>query len=168
MDEFSVLIDQIDELLTGGVEDEEDAMELAVVAGQASRLEGDPMSLVDVESWRDSRGAALLNDAWNEVELEALVEEVDSVSVGGDAHAVEEALFDFDEIVAAAVWSRKTEVVRSSAKMVAAIIRQLPDVFASASDTAVEIVRSKAVAENMELYDFWFAVCEAAQWADND
>ena len=107
-------------------------------------------------------------DAWAEVELEALVEEIDAVSVGGDAHQVEEALFDVDDLIAAAVWSDQKAVVAHVARRVAALIRQLPDAFAQVAQTAQEMVKSRAVAKHLDVYDFWLAVCEAEQWADSE
>jgi hypothetical protein len=159
--ELDVLVEQLDELLGEGVVDTEDALELAIVAGLAARLGAGP-ALADADAWRVGPGAELVAELWDEVDADALVEAIDEVS-GGSAtdEEVEEALFDFDDLVAAALWCRKPEVVRAAARKVEALIRQVPDPFAPVADLAGPIARLPAVAEHLDLYGYWLAVSDA-------
>lgn len=161
--ELDVLVEQLDELLGEGVVDAEDALELAIVAGLAARLGATDAQLADAVAWRDVTGAELVKELWDEVDVDALVEAIDEVT-GGDAtdDEVEEALFDFDDLVAAAIWCRKAAVVRPGARKVEAAIRQIPDPFACVADLAAPIARLPAVAEHLDLYGYWLAVADAA------
>jgi hypothetical protein len=139
--ELDVLVEQLDELLGEGVVDTEDALELAIVAGLAARLGAGP-ALADAEAWRDGPGAELVAELWDEVDPDALVEAIDEVSGGGASdEEVEEALFDFDDLVAAALWCRKAAVVRAAARKVEGLVRQVPDPFAPIADLAAPIAR---------------------------
>lgn len=160
--ELDVLVEQLDELLGEGVVDAEDTLELAIVAGLAARL-GAGKQLADAEAWRDGPGRELVAELWDEVDVDALVEAIDEVS-GGDAtdEEVEEALFDFDDLVAAALWCKKGAVVRAAARKVEGLIRQVPDPFACVSDLASPIARLPAVAQDLELYGYWLAVADSA------
>lgn len=162
MDELQVLLDQVDELLGEGIVDGSDALEFAVVVGLASRLGASADALAEAEAWRKGTGAPLLTEIWAEVDpaeyVEALVGVIDGES---PAEAVEEALWDFDELVAAAIWSRQTAKVRAAAAEVADLVRDVPEVFAPLRASGVEMARSMAVAEHIDLYGFWLAVADA-------
>ncbi len=156
-----MLVEQLDELLTEGVVDTEDTLELAIVAGLAHRLGAGP-ALADAEAWRDGPGADLVKELWDEVDVDALIEAIDEVS-GGSAtdEEVEEALFDFDDLVAAAIWCKREAGLRVAARKVEGLVRQVPDPFAVIADLAGPIARLPAVAEHLELYGYWLAVSDA-------
>ncbi|MCA9490517.1 MAG: hypothetical protein KC621_11360 [Myxococcales bacterium] len=163
--ELDVLLEQLDELLGEPVVDAEDALEIAIVAGLAARL-GGGASMKDAEAWRDGDGAELLADLWEQVDTDALIEALDEVSTGGATdEEVEEALFDVDDLVAAAIWCGQRKAVRAGAARAAAIVRQIPDVFAPLADLAKPIAKLPSVAEDLDLYDYWLAVTDAAQYA---
>ncbi len=166
--ELDVLLEQLDELLGEPVVDAEDALEVAIVAGLAARLapRGGVGSLVDAERWRAGDGRELLAETWDQVDLEPLLEALDEVTGGGATdEEVEEALFDVDDLVAAAIWCGRTDVVRAGARKTAEIVRQIPDVFAPVADLAKEIARLPAVAEHLDLYDYWLAVSDASAYS---
>ena len=159
--ELDVLLEQLDELLDEPVVDAEDALEVAIVAGLAARLGGGP-SLQEAEAWRDGDGRELLAETWEQVDMDALLEALDEVSGGGATdEEVEEALFDVDDLVAAAIWCGQRKVVRAGAAKAASIVRQIPDVFAPLADLGKPIARLPSVAEDLDLYDYWLAVTDA-------
>lgn len=166
--ELEVLLEQLDELLEEGAVNAEDALEIATVAGLAQRLGATPDRLVPAESWRAGPGGPLLEEAFDEIDVDELIDTVDDVSSGGvDDDEVDDALSDFDDLVAAATWAGRTDLVRGAARRVAAIVRQLPEVFAPLAPDGVAMARTSVVAEDPVLYDYWFAVADAAQWADD-
>ncbi len=105
--ELEVLLEQLDELLTEGAVDAEDALEIAVVAGLAHRLGAPAAALVDAEAWRAAAGRDLLAEVWEELDVDALlVEAIDAAATNElPEEEVEEALYDVDEVIAAAVWA---------------------------------------------------------------
>ncbi len=164
--ELDVLVEQLDELLGAPIVDEDDALEVAIVAGLAARLGADPSTLVGAVAWRDGPGADLLDEMWQQVDLEPLVEAVDAVTGGGiEDEAVEEVVYDVDDVIAAAVWCDRRATVRGAARELASIVRGIPDVFASISPIAGAMAATPAVAEDLGLYDYWLALSDAAAHA---
>ncbi len=160
--EVQVLVEQLEELLAGPIVDEEDAFEVAVVAGGAARLGADPAALQGAVAWRDGPGSLLLVELWKQVDAGPLLEALEGVSEGGSAdEVVEEAIFDLDDLVAAAVWCQQQEVVKPVAARAEAIVRALPDVFADVADVARDLLRRREVGEELELYGYWLAVAES-------
>ena len=142
MEELEVLLNQADELLTGGIEDEDDAIEFAVVAGLAHRLGVSTDALQDAEAWRDGMGAGLLDDAWRLVDLDTVIEAIDELTPDDDPDKIEETLFDFDDLMAAAIWSGKGPLLGDASKRIAALIRLVPDTFANISTTGIDMART--------------------------
>jgi hypothetical protein len=146
VDERAVLEGQIEELLGEGISDGSDALELAMVAGLAARLGASPEALAEI---------------WSEVDVDEYVDAIEGLlTADADAEAVEEAVFDFDDLVAAAVWSGAVARVRAACRMVARHVRDVPEVFAPLRPFAVAMARSPAVAEHLELYDYWLALAD--------
>jgi hypothetical protein len=167
--EREVVLEQLQELLDEGVEDEHDALELASLAGLAVRLGAAlDATLQAAEALRDGEAADLLADAFQMLELDDFTEAIDAIA-GSPAplEEIEDAVFDFDEVVAGAIWAGHRLAVRAAARTVAATIRQVPETFAPLSDYATELARSVVVARDMELYDYWFAVADAGRWKDS-
>ena len=75
--ELDVLLEQLEELLAEPVVDEEDALELAIVAGSVARLGGDPMALEPAEAWRKGDGAEMAVLELVDYELGQEAEEAD-------------------------------------------------------------------------------------------
>jgi len=165
MSEFDVLVEQLEELLIEAIVDSDDALEVAVVAGLLYRLDAGPSVLTDAVAFRDGEGADLLDEAFDDADLEDFVEAIDGL-VGADEMEVEEVLSDFDDFVAAAVWCDQTERVGDAARRVAAIVRQVPDPFLSLVNTANRIASLPAVGRQVQLYDYWFAIAEGSRWLD--
>lgn len=159
-----MLVEQLDELLGEGAVDADDALEIAMVAGLAARLGASPEAMKAAEEWRDGPGKELLYEAFDEIVLDEIIENIDGV-INGEAteEEIEEALYDFDDVVAAAVWASHTGAVRRAAKEVARTIRQVPDPFAPLSDVGVMMARLPSVGENYDLYDYWMAVADATE-----
>ncbi|MEN0063691.1 MAG: hypoxanthine phosphoribosyltransferase [Myxococcota bacterium] len=161
-EELKVLNEQLDELLVGPVVDEDDALEICIVAGLANRLTGDINP--DAVAWRDGRGADLIASLWSQVDLAPLLEEVDACTGGGRSdEEVEEAVFDVDDVIAAALWCNHRPAVQSAARKLAELVRQVPDVFVGLSKFAKSFAAKPAVAEDLEIYDYWLALADAAE-----
>ncbi|MEQ1506001.1 MAG: hypothetical protein ABMB14_27465 [Myxococcota bacterium] len=161
--ELDVLVEQLDELLAEPIVDADDALEVAIVAGLAARLGGSPDALRDAVVWRDGLGRELLAETWAQVDLEPLLEELDACAGGGMTdEQIEEALFDVDDVIAAAIWCDAEAAVRDAARRASAIVRLVPDPFASLSDLAVQLARMPSIAMHLDLYDYWLAVADTA------
>jgi hypothetical protein len=162
MGELEVLVEQLDELLADGIRDISDALELATVAGLAARLGASPDVMFNAEAWRDGNGAELLDILWEEIDLEVLTSEIDGC-LDGEAEdlQIEEALTDFDDLVAAAVWCGKRVKVAAAAREVTETIRMSPGTFAGIIEVGTQMSRLPAVGEDLALYDYWLAVADA-------
>jgi len=166
--ELAVLVDQLQELFEQGVTDGDEAVEIAIVAGLATRLGANPALLEPVEAWRRGAGSPLLEQGLAEADIDDLVDAIDDVSGGGvDDEEVDDAVTDFDDLVAAAAWAGRSDLVREAAARVAEIIRTLPDVFACLAEDASTMVRTPTVTADPDLYDYWHAIEEAGEWADS-
>ena len=162
MEELDVLVGQLDELLGAGAVDVSDALEIATCAGLAVRLGATDDQVAAAQSWRAGPGQLLIDELWQEVEVAPLVEEIDGM-LGADAEddVLEEAVFDFDDLVAAAVWCGRRSVVASAAREVANTIRMAPEVFAPLAPYGQQMARLRAVGEDLDLYDYWLALSDA-------
>ncbi len=164
MSELDVLIDQMDELLGEGIIDGSDALEFAMVAGLAARLGASPGAMEAANAWRTGPGAPLLDEIWAEVDPSEFVESLTACLEGDfDEAKIEEALLDFDELVAAAIWCRQIPRVRAAAAEVSDVVRDVPEAFAALAEMGVGMARSREVAEWAEVYAFWFAVADAGR-----
>jgi len=162
--ELEVLIEQLDELFGEGAVDADDALEIAMVAGLAARLGAGPEVMAPVEAWRDGPGRELLDQAFDELELDDVLGGIDAVLDGSASEEdVEEALYEVDELVAAAIWSGRTDAVSQVAAEVARTIRQIPEPFAPLADLGVSMARLPAVGRDWELYEYWMAVADAGR-----
>jgi hypothetical protein len=183
--ELVELIDQLDDILGKPLVDTDDALELAIVAGLADRLGASAEVMAQAVAWRDGVGKELLDEMWQQVDVEPLVEALDGCigqmeveeapapapppreddeeddEAPEEGDPLENALFDIDDLVAAAVWCRKTKLVRSAARQVAELVRQVPDPFVALSPFAGEVARLPTVAQHLDLYDYWLAVADA-------
>jgi len=164
--ELEVLVEQLDELLGEGATDADEALEIATVAGLAERLGAPPEVLAAAQAWRDGPGEPLLQEAFEELDPEPWIEAVDEVSSGGaEEEAIDEAVSDFDDLVAAAAWAGRTDKVRRAARRVAEIVRLVPDPFAFLAPDARTMSRTRTVALDPDLYDYWLAIADAGAWA---
>jgi hypothetical protein len=160
--ELDVLVEQLDELLGGPVVDEDDALEVATVAGLAARLGATPEQLAEAKVWRDGVGQELVRATWDSVDAAPILEELEGVIGGGATdEQVEEALFDLDDLVAAAIWCGRRDAVRAAAREATTIVRTVPDVFVSLVDLAVTLAKLPSVARDLDLYDYWLAIADA-------
>jgi hypothetical protein len=164
--ELDVLVEQLDELMSGPVVDGDDALELATVAGLAARLGATPEQLAEAAGFRDGVGQDLFRETWDSVDPAPILEELEGVTGGGATdEQVEEALFDLDDLVAAAIWCGRRDAVRSAAREAASIVRTVPDVFIPLADLAVTLAKLPFVAQDLDLYDYWLAIADAGATA---
>lgn len=166
--ELEVVLEQLDELLTQGAVDEDDALEIAALAGIADRLGAAREALVDAVAWRQGEvGKDLLASAWEQLDLADLVDAVEACADGDiEADVVEDAVFELDELVAAAVWCGQPAKVRRAAQQIEKLIRDVPDPFASLAPYAKELARQPAIARDLDVYGYWLAIADAGIWAD--
>lgn len=162
-EEARVLEDQLDELLEEGAIDGSDALEIAVVAGTLHRLAPASPALGAAVHWR-SDATDLLDEGWDEVEPDELMDALDTVLARAHAEEeLEDVLYDCDELIAAAIWCGRTALVRDLAVQLADRIRGAPEAFAPLADVGSRLARTPAIAERPGLYDYWLAVADAAQ-----
>lgn len=168
MDELETLIDQLDEILSEGVDDGEDAIELAIVAGTAARLGASAEVLADAVAFRDGAGQAFLREAWEQVDLERILELIEAGSTGDlEEDDLEEVVLDLDDLIAAAVWCGRQDRMRPAAAKVARMVRDLPDFFSGFAAYGEQTLALPAVAADLDLYDVWVAIAEAGAWAND-
>ena len=161
MDELQVLIEQLSELLSDTIEDSDDALELCQLAGMVARLDASASILKRANEWRDGIGADRIEDGWCYFDSVEMTDTLALLVQGElDAHAAEELVFDVDEWVAAAVWCGEQDVVKGLTEALASAIRTTPTVFQSLANTGAQMASSRAVAEALEVYDFWLALAD--------
>lgn len=161
--ELDVLIEQLDELLGEGAFEADDALEIAAVAGMAARLDPDPEAMKKAEEWRAGPGAELLTDAFDRLEIAEILSGLEAIlRPDAEEEAVEEALFELDEVIAAAVWCGRSDAVSQLAAEADRLIRQIPEPFAQVADLGRAMARKPAVGLSYELYAFWMAVADAS------
>ena len=163
--ELEVLLEQLDELRGEGVTSGEDALEYATVAGLAARLDPPPGALEDAERWLREGGRELVAEGLEEVDLEEIVDVLNHLE-GADEEEIDEAFADFDDIVAAAVWAGHADRVRPAARRVARLIRQVPDPFVFMAPTGKQVARSRVVALDIDIHDYWLAIAESEAWSE--
>ena len=160
--ELEALTEQLHELLDQPIVDAEDALELATVAGGLERLGADPRLLALAEAWRDGEGKELVDELWQQVDAEPLLEAIEVASEGSATdEEVEDSLYDFDDLVVAAIWCRRQKAVKVAAVKAEKLIRALPDAFGPFAEEAKQLVKRREVAMEFDLYGYWFAVAEA-------
>lgn len=160
--QIPILSEQLDEILTTGVDDEEEALEVAALAGMLARLGADRAMLADAEAWRRGAGAELLEEAFEAVDIDAYVEAVETaLHEGGDETTIEDAVVDVDELVAAAVWSGRVRQVAAAARELEKTVRLVPEVFAHLAEQGRSLARLRGVAEHLDVYGYWLAIADA-------
>jgi hypothetical protein len=159
--ELDVLLEQLEELIGAGATDVSDALEIATCAGLAMRLGATPEELTSAEAWRQGPGGPLLDELFGVVDVQPLVDAVEGL-LGEDVEesVLEEAVFDFDDLVAAAIWCRRTSLVQDAARSVASTIRMAPDTFAALSPYGSQMSRLPAVGADYAVYDYWMALAD--------
>lgn len=161
--ELDVLLEQLEELLGEGAFDSDDALELAHVAGLVARADADHEALVKANEWRAGPGAELIEDAFDRFEAAEVLQSLEEVlTPDADEETVEEALYDVDEAIAAALWCGRRDAVVGLAAEADRLIRQVPEPFAQVADLGVSMARQPAVGLEYDLYAFWMAVADTA------
>lgn len=169
MSELEVLVQQLDEVFGEPIVDLEDALEAAEVAGLAARAGAPEQALADAVAWRDGVGQELLVEVFDSLEdiVADYLEALDGVLEGdADPEAVEDAVSDVDDLLAAAIWAGRRAAVRDLARRAAKTVRDVPEPFAALAPLARDMARSPAVARDLDLYDIWLAIADAGQWTD--
>lgn len=167
VDELGALRDQLDEVLQEPILDADDALEVAILAGLVERLGGRGEAVDAARKWRDE-SEDLIEELWQDFDESELIAGIEEVLIAdAEEDDVEEAILDVDEHITAAIWCGHPGAVRSLAESVEKSIQAVPDPFASLADVGVEFSRMAGVAEERELYAFWFAIADSARWAAN-
>lgn len=178
--ELSKLIELMDEILDKPLIYPDDALELAIVAGLAHRLGAPDDVMRQAVVWREEIGRDLIDEMWEQVDLDPLLETLDdAISASSleepprtraaseeeeeeeEGDPLENALFDIDDIIAAAIWCGRPKLVKAAARAIADSVRQVPDAFVPLSPFAVQLARLPTVAEHIDLYDYWLAIADA-------
>lgn len=166
--ELEVVLSQLDELLVDGAVDEDDALEIAALAGLAERLGATRDQLADAVAWRkDVVGTDLLASAWQQLDMDDLVDAVEGCATGDYSDEdVEDAVFELDELVAAAVWCGQAGKVRKAAQQIEQLIRDVPEPFSKLADYARQLARLPAIARDLDVYGYWLAIADAGAYAE--
>lgn len=161
--ELDVLLEQLEELLASGAVDVSDALEITTCAGLAARLGATGAELADALAWRSGTGADLVTELFETIDTEPLVDGIEGLlGTDPDERTLEEAVFDFDDLVAACVWCSRNGAVKEAARSVAQTIRLAPELFAPLAPYGQQMSRLPAVAEELGLYDYWLALADAS------
>ena len=161
--ELEVIVASIDELLGEDYLDEEEALEIAALAGLAQRLGAPPKVFEDVQRWiQEQGGRALLDEAWQALDLDDVLDPIEDL-LGDEPsdEAVEEAIWDFDDLVAAAVFDDQLARVRKAVNAVERLIRLSPETFACLAADARALARDPRIAANLDAWAYWLALADA-------
>ena len=159
MDELEVLESQLEEVLGEGATDPEDGLEIALVAGIAQRMGADPELLADAAAWRDGPGRGLLEEAFKLLDHENINGALDAVLDGeSEEDAISDALYDIDELIAAAIWSGHTAAVQGIANTTQTSVEMCPELFEHMREEAEEWSSKAWVGEHYTLYGYWLAI----------
>ena len=162
--EGDVLVQQIRELMEERIDDADGAMELATVAGLASRLGVSSPVLERAETWCRGSGASLLLDGLSAVDLDVLVEELELViDANAPAREVEDALFDVDEVLAAAVWAGQGAAVQEAGQAIAELVSRTPALFVDMAVEASDLVQTHSVSSQADVYAYWYAIADLGE-----
>jgi hypothetical protein len=163
VDELEILEGQLEEVLGEGATDPEDGLEIALVAGVAQRMGADRELLADAEAWRDGPGRGLLAEAFGLLDHENINGALDAVMDGeSDEDAISDALYDIDELIAAAIWSGHTKAVQPIARATTSTVEMCPELFEHLVDEAKEWSSKAWCAEHYTLYGYWLAISASA------
>ena len=107
-------------------------------------------------------------DGLSAIDLDILVEELELV-VGSNAPAreVEDALFDVDEVLAAAVWAEQGAAVQTAGETITALVASAPDLFAEMAQEASELLQTQSVSSHAEIYAYWYAIAALGEGEDD-
>ena len=159
--EIQVLEAQLEEVLGEGATDPEDALEIALVAGVAHRMGADPELLADAAAWRDGPGQGLLKEAFGLLDIEGITGALDAVLDGESTEEeIEDALYDIDELVAAAVWCGSTKAVMGIAQSTRTSVEMCPELFAHLRADGAAAVGQAWFGEQYTVYGYWAAIAE--------
>lgn len=162
MDELRVLVDQLSELLSGTIEDSDEALELCQLAGMIARLDDSAPVLKRAAQWLEGSGAEMVEDGWCFFDTVEMMDALETLSRGElDPHAIEELVFDVDEWAAAAVWCGEQDAVRELVDGLTSAVRENPSAFSFMAKTASSMASSRAVAQDLVVYEFWMALADA-------
>lgn len=159
--ELDVLVEQLEELLDDGAIDGSDALEIAMVAGLAARLGAPDELMAEARTWRAGPGEPLLKLIWQEVGEDDPLEELEAlVTQEPDEETLEEAVYDIDDLVAAAVWCGVPGRVSRVAARLTDLIRDVPEVFTPLAELGAEMARMREIGEHYDVYGYWFALAD--------
>ena len=160
--ELDILESQLEEILEEGATDPEDALEIALVAGTAARMGADSELLADAIAWRDGPGKGLLVEAFGLLDVEEIQGALDGVLDGESSEEeIEDALYDIDELVAAAIWCGQVKAVRDLARGAQTSVEMAPELFAHLAPVAKDYTNQGWFGEHYTVYGFWSAVANA-------
>jgi len=158
-EEIEVLESQLEELLEEGCVDPEDALEVALVAGVASRVGIDPELMAEAEAWRDGAGRELLGEAFSLLDVEEILAEFDAVLDGMSTdEVVEDAILDLDELIAAAIWGGHRGAVSEVSAHATQSVKMMPELFGHLVEEGARMANQPAVGADYDLYGYWIEI----------
>ena len=132
-----------------------------IVPRLLQRLTDEEPVLWEAAAWRDAAGRSMLEAVWEALDGDVFVEAVEqALDTGADPFDLEEALFEVDELAAAAAWCGREDQVRPVSAKVAEVIRARPGPFDSLTSDAADTVQLPEVAADPDLYAFWWALAQ--------
>jgi hypothetical protein len=164
--ETALYVEQLDELLRLGTRmDLDEAVEVAGISGMLARLGATGGWKLRAEAWRDGAGRHLLTEGLETLDGDEILDALDDALAGHGELDLEDVLYDVDEVVLAAWWSKRTESVRPLIDEVVARVLEEPEPFAELSGYAAEILELPGMSQDDLAASVWVAVAEAADQA---
>ena len=157
--ESVVLRGQLAKMLGKGAEYSDEAVEIASLAGLLARL-GKASDLVKrARIWRDGAGKRLLAEGLDQLSADVLFDEFASACAEDPSEAgVEDALFEFDELLVAIWWTGREETAGALDLQMIAFIASALALFQPFSEYARELISKLEPGNDVGCSEFWGAI----------
>ena len=157
--ESVVLRGQLAKMLGKGAEYSDEAVEIASLAGLLARL-GKAADLVKrAQIWSEGAGKRLLAEGLDQLSADVLFDEFVSACAEDPSEAgVEDALFEFDELLVAIWWTGRAETAAALDLQMMAFITSAPALFQPFAEYAQELTLKFEHGKDRGCFELWGAI----------
>lgn len=154
--ESVVLRGQLAKMLGKGAEYSDEAIEIASLAGLLARI-GKASDLIKrAQIWREGAGKRLLTEGLDQLGGDVLFDEFASICAEDPSETgVEDALFEFDELLVAIWWSGREEVASALDLQMIEFITSAPALFQPFAEYAKELTARFRPDDDLGCFEFW-------------